>query len=357
MQTAIAPPHIRTASLRNWLYLLSLVPAAAVVVGNLAGGFWAWSNLVLSFGIFAIMELSIPNRTDNVDSGEDDRLPNAILGLHLLAQVATLATLFYGIYAGILHGWSLVGAIVSTGINSGSGAITVGHELCHRKEAFWRWGSKWLLGSSANPYFYVAHVQVHHKLVATQHDSTTARYREALYPFVLRSIRGQMNDTFKFEADRLRKAGQAPYGWRNYGTGSFILMLLGCVGLYVWIGWPGVLAWLGQGIVANFLLEYINYIQHYGLLRRPDDKGILPRVNVTHAWHSDHATRFFLVDLSRHPDHHTYGAKPYHTLRRHDISPVLPTGYSGMIYLALIPPLYFRVMDKQLESAVAAANR
>ena len=36
------------------------------------------------------------------------------------------------------------------------------------------------------------------------------------------------------------------------------------------------------------------------------------------------------------------------TLRDFEESPVLPTGYAGLIILALVPPLWFKVMDKRV---------
>lgn len=101
------------------------------------------------------------------------------------------------------------------------------------------------------------------------------------------------------------------------------------------------MVFLLQSLVANFLLEYTNYIEHYGL-SRPENT----RVNVELSWQSDKVlSRFVLIDLSRHSDHHFFASKPYHTLRSHEESPVLPAGYASSIYLALIPPLWFKIVD------------
>jgi alkane 1-monooxygenase len=97
-------------------------------------------------------------------------------------------------------------------------------------------------------------------------------------------------------------------------------------------------------VVANFLLEYVNYIEHYGLTRRENE-----RVNEMHSWQSDSiVSRFLLVDLSRHADHHYYAAKPFHTLDSHVKSPELPSGYAGLFFVAAIPPLWFKLIDNRI---------
>ena len=55
-----------------------------------------------------------------------------------------------------------------------------------------------------------------------------------------------------------------------------------------------------------------------------------------------------LNHLQRHSDHHANPTRRYQTLRDFEESPVLPTGYAGMIILALLPPLWRRVMDQRV---------
>ena len=111
------------------------------------------------------------------------------------------------------------------------------------------------------------------------------------------------------------------------------------------LGKIALLAFALQSLTANFLLEYTNYIEHYGLSRTDKE-----RVNETHSWQTDKViSRFILIDLSRHSDHHFYASKPYHTLLTFEKSPVLPGGYASAIYLALIPPIWFHVIHKRLK--------
>ena len=69
-----------------------------------------------------------------------------------------------------------------------------------------------------------------------------------------------------------------------------------------------------------------------------------------HSWNSNHLLgRLMLFELSRHSDHHYMASRKYQILRHHDNAPQMPTGYPGMIVLALFPPIWFRVMNRQLE--------
>ena len=110
-------------------------------------------------------------------------------------------------------------------------------------------------------------------------------------------------------------------------------------------GIAGVSVFMLHILIANFLLEYTNYIEHYGLTRTEDE-----RVKEDLSWQTDKViSRFFLIDLSRHSDHHYFASKPYHTLQTYENSPKLPGGYASAIYLALIPPLWFKVVNKCLD--------
>jgi alkane 1-monooxygenase len=330
---------------RNIRYLWSLTPGLVVVAGNLAGGWWVASNIVYSLGVVALAELLLPADTSNIrDPG--NVLPVVVLYLHVVMQVLALATFFHALAACSLSGWQMAAAAVSTGIHSGSSAIVVAHELIHRKSAAHRLAGKLLLLSAGNVYFYVEHLRVHHKWVGMAKDPASARYGENVYHFFLRSVSGQTGQAFHLEAQRLREARRWPFGLANYVTASSVILLLALWGIGQLLGPAGILLFLLHGLTANFLLEYTNYIEHYGLARGENE-----RVEARHAWQCDKPTsRFFLIDLSRHSDHHCHAAKPYHTLDSLPGSPVLPGGYITGIFLALLPPVWYSIVHARLES-------
>ena len=104
-----------------------------------------------------------------------------------------------------------------------------------------------------------------------------------------------------------------------------------------------------QAAVGIMLLEIVNYLEHYGMLRRKEHTGRWERVRPSHSWNSNNlATNVLLYHLQRHSDHHANPTRRYQALRDFEEAPVLPTGYAGMILLALIPPLWFRIMDPRV---------
>jgi alkane 1-monooxygenase len=116
---------------------------------------------------------------------------------------------------------------------------------------------------------------------------------------------------------------------------------------FAWAGGPRSLAFfLAQGVIAAATLEVINYVEHYGLERRLIAPGRYERVTHRHSWNAPQRyTNWLLFNLQRHSDHHAVARRRYQVLRHHDDSPQLPAGYATMFVLALVPPLWRRVMN------------
>lgn len=325
---------------RNLSYLLSLTPGIVVVFGNYMGGHWVFANLIYSLVFLAILEWFVPEQRSN-NASENALFPDGILIMHIFFQLASLTTLFYSIANGRIEGIDLIGAALSTGVHSGSSSIVIAHEMIHRKNAFWQWGGKFLLFTAGNIYFFIEHLRVHHKWVGTDRDPATARFGENVYSFFLRSVRGQISGAWKLEKERLSQQNKSALSISNEVFRNVLLLVLVNVLLFLFLGVLAVGVYMLQVLTANFLLEYTNYIEHYGLRRNENE-----RVKEKHSWQSDKViSRFTLIDLSRHSDHHYFASKPYHTLKRYEESPVLPGGYASAIYLALIPPIWFKMVN------------
>ena len=104
-----------------------------------------------------------------------------------------------------------------------------------------------------------------------------------------------------------------------------------------------------QAVLGFSLLEVVNYLEHYGLLRGKKEDGRYERCLPLHSWNSNNvASNVLLYHLQRHSDHHANPNRRYQALRHVDEAPQLPTGYAGMIVLAWFPPLWRRVMDRRL---------
>jgi alkane 1-monooxygenase len=106
------------------------------------------------------------------------------------------------------------------------------------------------------------------------------------------------------------------------------------------------------------LLEVVNYLEHYGLMRQKNADGRYERCQPRHSWNSNNvASNVLLYHLQRHSDHHAHPLRRYQALRHFDEAPELPSGYGTMMLLAVIPPLWRRVMDPRVASHYAADLR
>ena len=89
------------------------------------------------------------------------------------------------------------------------------------------------------------------------------------------------------------------------------------------------------------MLEYVNYVQHYGLRR---ESGT--RQSQMDSWQSDvRWSRWTLLELTRHPAHHLKPGLAFWQLITYPNAPTLPTGYYGLFWVCLFPPLWRRLID------------
>jgi len=123
-------------------------------------------------------------------------------------------------------------------------------------------------------------------------------------------------------------------------------------------GWKMLPFAVAIAVFGFLMLECVNYIEHYGLRRKLLPNGRYEKVSPRHSWNSDHELgRIVLYELTRHSDHHFKATRKYQILRHIDESPQLPLGYPTSILMALVPPLWFRVMNRRVPpSSVLAKN-
>ncbi len=251
---------------------------------------------------------------------------------------------------------------VSIGFVTGSFGITIAHELGHRAARFDRRLSELLLLSVCYGHFFVEHNRGHHARVGTREDPATARLGESFYRFFPRTVCGSFTHAWRLEALRLAvksksgksgKSGKSAWTLSNRIVIYIAVELALCALAFAAAGAAGLVFFLFQSFVAFTLLELVNYVEHYGLARQPDAQGRPEPVAPHHSWNSD--TWFgnaLLINLQRHSDHHANSDRPYESLRSIDSAPQLPTGYAGMILMALLPPLWFGVMDRRVRAII-----
>ncbi|MGW4530842.1 alkane 1-monooxygenase [Nocardia sp. NPDC004340] len=241
-----------------------------------------------------------------------------------------------------------IGLATTLGLVSGIG-INAAHELGHRVESLERWLSKMALAQSAYGHFFVEHNKGHHARVATPEDPASARMGESLWEFLPRSVIGGFRSAIALEGERLARKGHRWFSVHNHILQAWsmtVVLFGGLMAIYS----PTILPYLVlQAVIGAGLLETVNYVEHYGLLRRRRPNGNWARCAPSDSWNSDRlVTNIFMFHLQRHSDHHANPGRRYQTLRSSQEAPQLPAGYATMIVLALFPPLWRIVMDPRL---------
>jgi alkane 1-monooxygenase len=242
-------------------------------------------------------------------------------------------------------GWgSLVAAAVTLGFVMSTNTIAA-HELVHRTASpFAVWLGRWILATVGDAQYSITHVYVHHLHVGTPHDPSTAKRGENLYAFALRSVRGQYRDAWQIEMRRLRDRPWLLRAITNKVTTG--LAMSGLIALAFWAvaGWRGAAAFAMVAATSKFLLEAVEYIQHYGLVRTPGGK-----IESHHSWEcSNRAASHIMYNLPRHAHHHLDARLPYSALKPTEAAPDLPYGYVAHILLSMAPPLWRRFAAPRL---------
>ncbi|MEU6583226.1 alkane 1-monooxygenase [Nocardia sp. NPDC046763] len=241
-----------------------------------------------------------------------------------------------------------LGLAATLGFVSGIG-INAAHELGHRVERLERWLSKMALAQSAYGHFFVEHNKGHHARVATPDDPASARMGESLWEFLPRSVIGGFRSAIRLEGERLRRKGHRWFSVHNHILQAWAMTVVLFGGLLAVYGWRVLPYLLLQAVIGAGLLETVNYVEHYGLLRRRRPNGGWARCSPADSWNSDRlVTNIFMFHLQRHSDHHANPGRRYQTLRTSEEAPQLPAGYATMILLAVFPPLWRAVMDPRL---------
>ena len=262
-------------------------------------------------------------------------------------------------YAGLVFACSLwasdaltvadkIGLALTEAMVSGI-AIKTAHELGHKRHRLERWLSKIALAQSGYGHFFVAHNRGHHVRVATPEDPASARMGESFWAFLPRTVAGSLVSAWELEREWLERHGHLVWNVRNNVLNAWAMTVALFAGLSVVFG-PRILPYLLLQMMLGFpLLEVVNYLEHYGLRRQKRPDGRYERTRPEHSWNSNNvASNVLLYHLQRHSDHHANPTRRFQALRHFDEAPQLPTGYAGMILLALVPPLWFRVMDRRL---------
>ncbi|MDX1780672.1 MAG: alkane 1-monooxygenase [Thalassovita sp.] len=335
-----------------WLSL-SLVPVAIFSTGM--GGLWTVLLPLWAWWLFTVLDAVLGLNLENADP----QTPEADLFWYRLITLIWFPVQFVVIYGMIFYvsradhlgfGEKLA-LFFGVGVISGTVGIVYGHELMHQKNRFERGLGDLLLATVLYSHFRSDHLLVHHRHVGTPRDVVTARYNEGFHRFFARVLRDGLKSSWEAEKAMLERRklpvlhGSNPF-WR-YGllqTGAIVLALI--VG-----GWEGMLLFAVQAFSAIWQLELTNYVEHYGLTRKHLGGGKYEHVKPHHSWNAAHkATNWLLINLQRHSDHHYKPDRRFPLLQNYDEAqaPQLPFGYPLMALMAMIPPLWRRVMNPRV---------
>jgi alkane 1-monooxygenase len=334
-----------------------IVPLLPFIAWGLAawsgsGVFWL-SGPLLVFVLIPTLDQLIGTDAANPPESvlswlEEDRYYRRCTYAFIPLQYASLVMACWLWSSGALSTLAAVGLALTVGCVSGI-AINTAHELGHKRPALERWLSKIALAQSGYGHFAIEHNRGHHVRVATPEDPASARFGESFYEFLPRTVAGSLASSLEIERVRLARVGKSFWTLQNDVLNAWALSLL-LYGALIGAFGAGIVPFLLlQAAVGVALLEAVNYLEHYGLLRQQREDGRYERCLPSHSWNSNNvSSNLFLYHLQRHSDHHAHPSRRYQALRDFAEAPNLPSGYATMILLALIPPLWRQVMDARV---------
>ena len=313
----------------------------------------AWAGPILVHGVIPALDRLIGEDTSNppesaIKELENDKYYNLIAKAFIPSQYALT----------IMGAWlatrknvpmlDRIGLTASVGALNGI-AIVTGHELGHKHESHNRIGAMLALAPTFYTHFAVEHNFGHHKRVSTPEDPASSRLGESFWKFLPRTVIGGFKSAVEIETKRLERKGKGFWCVENELLQGWAITA-GFVGVTTAICGKGAIPFLvAQGAYGASLLEVVNYIEHYGLLRQKDENGKYERTMPEHSWNSNYVvTNLVIYQLQRHSDHHAYPMRSFQALRHFEDSPQLPGGYASMLLPAYIPSWWSALMDQRV---------
>lgn len=321
-----------------------------LALGAVAGPGWLVAALIYLTVFAALLDRLLPRLTGAPDEAE---FPAAdalliVLGLAHLALMP-LAVWMVGGPSG-LSGAGRVVAFLAFGLQFGQISNPAAHELIHRGDRRLQMLGIAIYVTLLFGHHASAHRLIHHRHVATPADPNTARRGESFYRFAPRAWIGSFRAGLR--AERRRPGNLHPYAVYLGGA-------LFCLAVAILLAGPaGLAAYVGLALHATAQLLLSDYVQHYGLARAPRDDGRPEPVGDRHSWNAPQRfSAAMLLNAPRHSDHHAHPARPYPALRLPPQAPLLPRSLPMMANIALVPPLWRRMMHPRLDRLAARSRQ
>jgi alkane 1-monooxygenase len=318
-------------------HLLGFILPVVTIAGIYQGGWWCFAGFVYALGLCPIIDFLSPQRAPK-RSNPSPTPWNALLFMHGIFMYSSIGILLWRANLDGL-GIPLVLGALSTGVVGGVSGIVNAHEAGHRRKGSLVWRiARVNLFLVLYSHFTTEHNHGHHRHYATEKDPASSPRGRGLWTQILMTIPLQYISSWKTHSGKGRNIFSNPI------FHGIILQMSLLVGIW-WYSTAMLIAFLIQAVLAIILLEYVNYLQHYGLHREIDG-----RQTEMHSWeHRGVWSRWTLLELPLHPAHHLKASAPMWELRAYKASPQLPCGYYACLWLAIFPPLWKRIMGKRLD--------
>jgi alkane 1-monooxygenase len=340
--------------IKDLKYLMSYSIAVTAFIGILVGGPYVYLTVVYTFIFIPILE---SNTKEYINEYSDDekksRNLDPFFDFLLYLNIPIVYGIFFVSLNTLVHTNSIseiIGIILSASIVMATNGINVGHELGHRKSLFSRTCSKLLYLPCQYMHFFIEHNYGHHINVATPNDPATAKYKQNLYSFWISSVTKTYISAWRIQLKLLRVSKLSFLSLKNDMIFYTLFQISFLIFIYLNYGLIITIYSVFMSVVSFLFLETINYVEHYGLLRKINSNGRYERVKPHHSWNSNHTIgRITLYELTRHSDHHFKSSKKYQVLESIEDSPQLPYGYPTSILISFFPPLWFKIMNPLVE--------
>lgn len=332
-----------------WFAVASLSLVDLLVLACVLGGAWPFVALFYVTVFVAFLDrlpAHLPERGDVAAERFARVLTVALAVAHLVVLPLAIWAVARAPWLGV---WQACALALALGLFLGQVSHPNAHELIHAPSRWRRALGVAVYVSLLFGHHASAHRRVHHQHVATAADPNSARPGEGFYRFWPRAWVGSFRAGLHAEttararsAERTgRRRGMHPYA--VYCGGAVLALALA----FALAGWRGVLVYGGVAAYAQMQILLSDYVQHYGLRRRIGRNGKPEPAGPQHSWNAPQwFSSALMLNATRHSDHHMHPSRAFPVLRLDPARmPVLPHALPAMAALALVPPLWRRVMD------------
>lgn len=335
-------------------YFMAYSIPLSAIVGIYMQGFWLLITPVYIYILIPVVEqLLTLFKLNKIETQRDKKSTHWLFDVMLYLNIPLVfLILIYALINIKNHDFfsvEFIAGILTVGLVIVSNGINVAHELCHRTKTFEKYFGKFLLIPSLYMHFYLEHNFGHHLNVATPDDPVTAKFNQPIYSFWISAMKGEFISAIEIQKKRLKENNISFFSLYNdmfwYAIIQFVYLLV----VLILFSFKGFIFAISAAIFSILMFECVNYIEHYGLLRKKLSSGRYERVTDNHSWNSNHILgRIVLYELTRHSDHHRISVTKFQNLKSIDKSPQLPFGYPTSILLTFIPVLWFKLMNPRV---------